>query len=118
MALCLIHRKSLKSNSPRFGRPKSKIPSSIDQPNLARPSASNHGRWLQRSAVYSAGRKATLIPTDSHNGIVNFENMRREIGAADFILLAEKLEMDFQDQGASVLFTMQQRRGGRNLCTR
>ena len=48
----------------------------------------------------------------SKSVIVNLENVRRDLGV-DFILLAEKLDMDPQDLFASVMFHLRQRRHGR-----
>lgn len=49
----------------------------------------------------------------SKSVIVNLENLRRDFGVADFILLAEKYAMDPQDLFASILFHLSQRRRGR-----
>jgi ribosome-binding protein aMBF1 (putative translation factor) len=49
----------------------------------------------------------------SKSVIVNFENLRRDLGVADLIMMAEKLDMDPQDLFASVMFHLRQRRKGR-----
>ena len=49
----------------------------------------------------------------SKSVIVNLENLRRDLGVADFILLAETVEMDPRDLFASVMFHLRQRRSGR-----
>jgi transcriptional regulator with XRE-family HTH domain len=48
----------------------------------------------------------------SKSVVVNFENLRRDIGVADFILMAEKLDMEPEDLFASVMFHLRRRRRG------
>ena len=49
----------------------------------------------------------------SKSVIVNLENLRRDFGVADFILLAEMYGMDPEELFASVIFHLRQRQRGR-----
>ena len=72
-------------------------------------------RGARQDKDISQKKLAGMMGWASKSVIVNLENLRREFGVADFILLAEKLEMDPQDLFASVIFHMRQRRRGRNV---
>jgi transcriptional regulator with XRE-family HTH domain len=54
--------------------------------------------------------KAAELMGWSKSVMVNLENLRRDLGVADFILLAEKYDLDPQDLFATVLFHLRQRR--------
>lgn len=75
-------------------------------------------RGARQDKDISQKKLAGMMGWSSKSVIVNLENLRREFGVADFILLAEKLEMDPQDLFASVIFHMRQRRRGRNPGTK
>jgi Helix-turn-helix len=57
--------------------------------------------------------KAAELMGWSKSVMVNLENLRRDLGVADFILLAEKYDLDPQDLFATVIFHLRQRRRGR-----